>query len=80
MYKRQQQRRDDTVQELNDAYSAQIGSKSIKKIYEGMVQDYSYRLLSLFTYSKQPVSLRNHLHAQECPVETDVIFIYYLFQ
>ena len=60
------------VKELNDVYAAQIGSKSMSKTYADMINDFSYRLLALFSYSKQPVSLRNHLNAQDCPLETDV--------
>ena len=67
-----QQRRDKTVKDLNDAYAAQIGSMPMRKVYHEMIQTYSYRLLALFSYSKEPVSLRNHLHPQKCPVETDV--------
>ena len=67
-----QQRRDETVKELNDAYAARIGSQSMTNTYKQMIKDFSYRLLSLFTYSKTPTLVRKHLKHHKCPVKTDV--------
>ena len=66
-----QQRRDETLKKLNDYYGSQIGAKNMKSIYNEMVDIFSYRLLSLFTYSKTPTPVRKHRYF-EIPPETDV--------
>ena len=61
---------------LNDAYAAQIGAKSMRETYQYMIDNYSYRLMTLFTYGKNPTSVRKHLKEPEVPIETDVSMEY----
>ena len=68
-------RREQIVNDLNKEYVSRVGSNSIKKTYHDMVDSLSYRLLALYTYSKDPEPLRKRVKQTECPVETDVIKI-----
>ena len=69
-----QQRRDETVKKLNDYYANNIGSINIQKLYHEMVQRFPYRLLTLFSYSKNPTPIRKNRYP-EIPIETDVSYL-----